>query len=617
MQYNAALAFFMIGLGMLTYNLIPRLSFLFGAVVFLIAGLTLLEYIFLIDLGIDQFFIKSYNLLGVVFPGRMAPATAFYLAIGGWIILSRPGFLTPHPVNLLFFGLSLLLVIVGMIGIWAYLTHFSDIYGWRVWVQMAPLTSFGFILVGSGLSLFLWYELLLYPIKKVLFLPVFIIIVGILSFILLWQSLVQNERHKIMQYIQNQAYFIQEIFTQQLNTYLFANEQMEKRFSENAYATMAEWKSDAENYFHFLPASRAFLFRHPMTKDGALQILLNPTVKDKELLVVQDCLQANRTHFLTGNLQIRVMKHVDQTYLCLKQPVASNMRQSSFASLINLGLLMDGVMKKMPDVDYFNIILYNEQDVLYQRFDPKANSFKLYWQVSLPVSFNDFQWTIQLWPNKAFLRKSSTLFPIISLLLGLFITLLLALAVREFQIVKEKEKKLRASKLQLQQYAFYDGLTGLMNRHAFNDAADHLLAQAKRRQFKLAVLFIDLDYFKEINDSLGHTMGDQVLIETAKRLKQVLRKEDLLCRFGGDEFAVLITGIKSKEDAKIIADKIISLLNENFSPDNATQTRIRASIGIAFYPESGNSIAALLNQADIALLQAKNEGKSRVKVYTP
>lgn len=161
----------------------------------------------------------------------------------------------------------------------------------------------------------------------------------------------------------------------------------------------------------------------------------------------------------------------------------------------------------------------------------------------------------------------------------------------------------------LEHHAYYDNLTGLLNRHAFKDIAEQLFAQAQRQHNVLGVLFLDLDGFKFINDEFGHETGDQVLIRTAKVLKKTLRKQDFICRYGGDEFALILNGLKSVSDAEKIAQKIIHNLNQVYQMGEII-IRYGVSIGIAIYPEMGHTLTDLLKAADKALLQAKKNGRN-------
>ena len=158
----------------------------------------------------------------------------------------------------------------------------------------------------------------------------------------------------------------------------------------------------------------------------------------------------------------------------------------------------------------------------------------------------------------------------------------------------------------IEQLAFYDSLTGLPNRALFMDRLNQALADAQRHGQQVALLFMDLDRFKEINDTHGHALGDQVLVEIGRRFQSVMRQADTMARFGGDEF-VIIAGQSDQSSAVRIAERLQQALGEPIAVKGRPFS-VGASIGIAFYPEDGKSSDELLKHADIAMYRAKESG---------
>ncbi|MFA7279969.1 MAG: EAL domain-containing protein [Sterolibacterium sp.] len=169
---------------------------------------------------------------------------------------------------------------------------------------------------------------------------------------------------------------------------------------------------------------------------------------------------------------------------------------------------------------------------------------------------------------------------------------------------------------QITYHAYHDILTELPNRILFKDRLSLALAQAKRQGKELAVMFIDLDRFKWVNDTFGHVRGDELLQMVAARLKLALRNSDTLARQGGDEFTLLLPDLSSRQDAERLAEKIIDNLSESFEIENH-EIHISASIGIAIYPEHGESVDELLRHADIAMYQIKFAEKNGYGFYDP
>jgi diguanylate cyclase (GGDEF)-like protein/PAS domain S-box-containing protein len=176
------------------------------------------------------------------------------------------------------------------------------------------------------------------------------------------------------------------------------------------------------------------------------------------------------------------------------------------------------------------------------------------------------------------------------------------------------QKQLEA---QLQHNAFHDALTGLANRALFADRLQHALARTDRAATPVAVLFVDLDDFKAVNDGAGHAAGDALLTSVAGRLRRALRPGDTVARLGGDEFAVLLEDARASE-ATATAERLLAALAEPFAADDATDVpRMTASIGIAVGAAGQHDAAELLRHADVAMYAAKDAGKGRAAVFEP
>jgi len=167
---------------------------------------------------------------------------------------------------------------------------------------------------------------------------------------------------------------------------------------------------------------------------------------------------------------------------------------------------------------------------------------------------------------------------------------------------------------QIRQLAYHDSLTGLPNRKLFSDRLSIALTQAQRNKKEVGIAMLDLDNFKDVNDTLGHTAGDLLLQATAERLTAALRKGDTVARIGGDEFALILPELKGVEDAIQVAQKIVAGFSKPFLIDTH-QLVVTTSIGIAVYPNDGMDGDILLRNADIAMYQAKEAGRDRYQIY--
>jgi diguanylate cyclase (GGDEF)-like protein/PAS domain S-box-containing protein len=179
--------------------------------------------------------------------------------------------------------------------------------------------------------------------------------------------------------------------------------------------------------------------------------------------------------------------------------------------------------------------------------------------------------------------------------------------IRDITERKQTEEKIR-------QMAYHDSLTGLPNRKLFSDRLNIAIVQAQRNQKKVGIAMLDLDHFKDVNDTLGHTMGDLFLKATAERLHADLRKGDTIARFGGDEFVLILPDLETIEDAIQVAQKIVDSFCKPFLVDTH-QLVVTTSIGIAVYPDDGTDDDILLRNADIAMYQAKQAGRARYQLY--
>lgn len=168
----------------------------------------------------------------------------------------------------------------------------------------------------------------------------------------------------------------------------------------------------------------------------------------------------------------------------------------------------------------------------------------------------------------------------------------------------------------LARMAQYDVLTDLPNRALFSDRLQHAIAQARRDKTRLALMFVDLDQFKPINDGFGHQVGDLLLQAAAKRLQESVRESDTVGRIGGDEFVVLLPLIEAEADALRVAEKIRAAVNRPFAMPGGQTLNISSSIGIALYPDHGNDEIELVKHADAAMYRAKLQAGNRVQFFS-
>ena len=205
--------------------------------------------------------------------------------------------------------------------------------------------------------------------------------------------------------------------------------------------------------------------------------------------------------------------------------------------------------------------------------------------------------------------------------LALFGVVLLAVLYRNRQLVLHqreldaKNRELEEEKAKVNYIAFHDDLTGLPNRAALLESLEHAIGLARRQENRLALLFVDLDRFKMVNDTMGHDTGDAMLKEVAKRIGGVLRDTDTLSRVGGDEFVILMESFRHPNDAAFVAEKVLDAIKQSLKIGEF-ELQMTASIGITIYPDDGMDRHSLIKNADSAMYLAKEDGKNNYRFYT-
>ena len=230
---------------------------------------------------------------------------------------------------------------------------------------------------------------------------------------------------------------------------------------------------------------------------------------------------------------------------------------------------------------------------------------------SLPINIPNSQWYLSLsrpLPNRPMNLLEGVA---LSLIVAAIVALLLAYILREPErlrgLIEEKTR-------QLNELAFYDVLTGLVNRRLFIQQLEQEVKILQRTGKKAALMYLDLDDFKRVNDTLGHNAGDQLLIEVANRLNSTMRESDIICRLGGDEYAILMMDIATAEDCQRISEKIIANVSADIVLEGIS-LKIGISIGMTIIPDDANTLREMLNSADLALYESKKLGKNRASFF--
>lgn len=268
------------------------------------------------------------------------------------------------------------------------------------------------------------------------------------------------------------------------------------------------------------------------------------------------------------------------------------------STVIDTEPFLHAAFREVPTEDYaFAIRVKGETEVFYG--EAKLFEDKHAHRMVSQVPNGQWEWAI---------KKKTPSTPRVLLVIGLMgfaISLLLGSLV--FYFMQER--------VRLTVHAMYDGLTGLANRRLLQDRMHQAYEQARRYYRSMAVVYIDLDHFKRLNDTYGHDFGDELLKIVAKRLSGCIRNVDTLSRVGGDEFVILLEEITRPEDARVVAQDILRLFEEPVSIFDIN-TRVELSLGIAIYrPGSNVTLQALLKQADVALYEVKGSGRNNYRIF--
>jgi diguanylate cyclase (GGDEF)-like protein/PAS domain S-box-containing protein len=189
--------------------------------------------------------------------------------------------------------------------------------------------------------------------------------------------------------------------------------------------------------------------------------------------------------------------------------------------------------------------------------------------------------------------------------------------VTHYLVVHEDISERIKAEAKIRHQAHHDALTELPNRVLLEDRLDQAIKNAARNSEQFTLMFLDLDHFKQVNDLLGHYMGDQLLKMVAKRLVDLLRETDTVCRLGGDEFVLLLSPVSGAAEAQGVAAKMVQTLLEPYQMDNGKTIKTSVSIGITLFPEHGTSADLLTRNADIAMYHAKEYGRNHYQLYSP
>lgn len=386
-------------------------------------------------------------------------------------------------------------------------------------------------------------------------------------------------------------------------------------WSDETYAIFGMKPGDALNYNTFL--SRV----HPLDRTRVVQTFQEARESGGEVeRIYRIVLDNGAVKHIQGRVEFRhdaegnAIGAIGTVLDVTRQKEAEDRLRQAAAVYENTA---DGVMITRPDAGivainaaFTRITGYGEEDALgvTPRFLQSGRHPRAFYDEMWQTLRDAGTWQGEIWNR----RKNGEIYP------GWLSIAAVRDAAREithYVGVFSDITRIKESEDQLRLMAHHDPLTQLPNRTLFNLRLEHTLEQAKRHNTRFALLFIDLDRFKQVNDSLGHIAGDELLVALTRRVRQRVRQEDTFARLGGDEFVILLEHMEHDETAARLARDIITLIDAPFPLAGGQEARVGASIGIARYPEDGRDATELLGKADTAMYAAKEAGRDTYRFH--
>ena len=539
MVFNTALCFMLSGLALVLSQYKPKyqnkINLFFGMLLFIISGLTLLQYIFNQSFGVDHFFVVAWLFDGNLFPGRMAINTSVTFLLTSLCFLLFP-FSNKQSIALLLQVVIFSILLLSVSALLGHILHLEFLYRWYQYTRMAIHTSIGMTLLSVALSV-AWSHTKNYS-----------------------NLYKENEDRKII--ILSAMILI----------------------SITAIACLAGY-TVASDYD-----------------------------ENQVVLIFMTLGIAISTGILL--LDWQVMPLVQRLVKTKKQATANNTKLQAIFNHVGEGIITtnhEGIIESFNPAAA-KMFGYKPEEVYGKRIEmlvPYNLQEKYRSNVSHYLKIHGFSVEGQHHFIIPGLRKDKMQF-----LMELSVTGMLIDDQHKYVGIVHDVSERKAAEDELSFKAYYDTLTGLINRNQLEHSLDLSISSALRSQQRFAVFFIDLDHFKNINDTLGHDAGDELLKIIGDRLRNNIRKTDIAARLGGDEFILVLNGTDNPDTAAIFAEKILNTILKPIVI-NEHQLYITASIGISFYPSDGLDYQSLIKSADIALYIAKDKGRNNYQFCTP
>ncbi|MCF6766950.1 GGDEF domain-containing protein [Thiotrichales bacterium 19S11-10] len=597
MQFNTALCFFCTGLSILfTYKQTRYFSSLLAFITLSIASLTLIEYIFHINLYIDELFLEHYIKTESAYPGRMGPNTAFCFLMSSVSILAYNHIFKLTISKLLCIALVFIIGILGLFSLIGYFIGNSIMYKWGNITGMAVHTGFSFFLISLALFYIFLKPSLNQPLVNSTVIPSMVLGISFSLLFITWQFLAASQHQIIKKNLDNRlihmsdevSFILSEKVYSGINLFLLIKEE------ENIEKRLATINSFFEVNHDVILVSQNF-------KNNDLIYLNDDYQSIQPNKYIKECIENTKTKTSLNAFNLTFLDNK----LCLSHA------KSNLLMIYDVKTILNHLLKYDLEQNISIELIVNNKTP-YKKYAQSHKFFAYQWKVSKEIIFFGINMTVSLWPNESYVLNHENMPLLLYFLFGSVVIILFVIIVWFFQLTSLKNKKLNEHKRKLQSLAYWDFLTNIPNRLQFSKLLQQSMNRARRHNTRLAILAIDLDNFKPVNDQYGHNAGDLVLQIVAKRLTKAIRSSDSAARIGGDEFFILLEETDI-EGAQKVATNIITDIENVISISEKNNVYISASIGIAIYPVDGSSEKDLIKYADTKLYEAKASGRGCYK----
>jgi len=437
-----------------------------------------------------------------------------------------------------------------------------------------------------------------------------------------------QEKQQIKQSLATEAFNIQREVRQNLISHVFMAEWVARDWATSERPLEQRWKDETETISLYYQSVRTMVWLNPelqiklISPEQGNYSKLNATFNQSPLVGTLLESEQNR-HAMVGPAGSLAERKTDiALFVRVEHPDNSGF----FGTIISLESLFNNVVRTNITEGY-QLVITDKDRVLYEFQGEQSQRDE--WNTVTSMQILGNAWNLELWPTTQRLSELRSGVPVVALLAGLITTALITsvfyvlgmsryraqeLADTNLDLYAEIEERERVEK-KMAYLAEHDSLTDLANRNALMRFLENHCQQAKKNDALLSVFFIDLDSFKEVNDALGHTVGDDLLKRVARRLGKIIPENGYLARTGGDEFLLAVPNFESKDAVEALANQLLIALDTHFFVD-AYEIFISGSIGIAHACDADYDAETLVRNADTALYRAKENGRNTYRIYS-